>query len=184
MKKTTCLFFALILIKTHAQTNLTLTNHIVIGNSGICLSIANQVPDKEVMANSPLYWILDNTTSNQFTSVCFIGMEHAFSTKLFDSQGHIVPLTDYGTQMNSGPVVTNHLYTSHRTFQGVRDFPSVEKLFRISASGAYILEVRYWYWDYWTKTNKQFRLTDPVRLKVIKRPDKVINVGITNSLGQ
>jgi hypothetical protein len=164
-------------LTANAQTNASFANRVPIGNSGFYLvfkgamDIDSTNAETQVSADAPLYWILENTTSNRFATISFLGMEHAFSFKAFDPQGREVPLTPYGKRMNAGPDATNSLYNSHRIGPGIRDFPKLETLFEFPKARTYIFEIRYWFWDYLDESNKHFRLTETVRLRLVKRDD-------------
>jgi len=165
------------------QFSTNLINHVAIGDRGISFSISDekyekdeikQLFDLEIVASAPLFWILQNTT-NRDANVHFEGIDHAFAFKLYDYNGQEVPLSDYGKSMSVGPInYSNRIFTGIR-FIGVskngvsiRDFPSVDKLFNISNSGGYLLEVKYWHSNLASKELK-WELSEPVRLKVVKK---------------
>jgi hypothetical protein len=168
-----------------AQTNIFLTNDIAIGNRNVWFIIKDYGStngDKTVFADKPLNWILYNPTE-KFGNVHWQSLERTFSLKLFDSQAHEVPLTDYGKEMNSGPrplpaTGSIHMIPLPPKDVSVRDFPSIDQLFQIPKPGDYIFEARYWYRD---ATKKEWTLSDPARLKVIKQAREKMDAEITNA---
>jgi hypothetical protein len=169
-------------LNTGAQTKATLTNHILIGNRNLYFSISDEIAEKtptarffdeQVFADAPLFWVLHNQSTN-YANVHFQGLDHTFEFKLTNAKGEELPLTDHGRRLNSGPILhTNRPIASSIHFISlvsqqvdVRNIPAVEKMFKIPKSGTFLLEVRYWYRD---MAFKDWRLSDPVRLKVTNR---------------
>ena len=152
MKTIVCLILASVTFSAFTQTNTLLTNDIAIGNRNVSFSIrdySNTNGETEVLSNDALSWILRNTTDKD-GKVHWEGIEHTFSVKLFDAQGHEVMFTDYGKQMNSGPFPlpktgSIHLIGLSPNKVSVRDFPPIDKLFQIPKPGDYTFEARYWY---------------------------------------
>jgi hypothetical protein len=171
-----------------------LTNHIVLNEAaGIHLSLAYyddvahdyNLNGKEIFADKRPYWILDRTSTN-FGHIAFIGMSNQFDVKLWNKDRVEVPKTAKGKAMSVGPPSLSKAPDGSRYIGPflpgdveARDFPKVEELFQIPADGEYILEVRYWVWD-WEK--ERYLLSNPVRLKVTKRPAGVTGIGITNAV--
>ena len=188
MKTILCIISASVAVAVCGQTNTLLTNDVVIGNRNLSFSIedyGNTNGAREVFSDSRLSWVLHNPTE-KYSRVHSEGLERTFSLKLFDNQGHEMSLTDYGKGMNSGPFPLPKTGSIH--FIGlppgdvsVRDFSSIDKLFQIPKPGDYTFEARYWYIEIGPG---QWKLSDPVRLTVIKRPDKNANVGMTNAPSQ
>lgn len=179
-----------------AQTNMPLANHVLIGNKGVCFSITdegytgstnltNWFFDKQIFADAPLHWILDNAT-NKHEAFVFQRIQHTFSVNLLDTNGNEVPLTDYGQKMNSGPIIHHWPIAASVHMIGLQpgkvddmDFPALRNLFFIPSEGDYTFEARYWYIP--IGSGSKWQLSDPVRLKVIKRPDKRTDGGVTNT---
>ena len=169
-----------VLVVAAAEPNFSPTNHVWIGNRDLCFSISDETADKgdktrffdrEIFSDVPLFWILHNPTTNT-ANTHSLGVQRTFALKLFDSQGREIPLTEYGSSMNLGPKTSRsgsesvHFFSLSPDQVDVRDFPIIDRLFQIPATGNYLLEVRFWYRD---KSLKQWQRSDPVRLKVIKR---------------
>lgn len=158
-----------------ADADTALTNDVAIGNRHLCFIIEDHNStngSREVSSEKPLSWILHNPTTN-YANVHWQKLDWTFSLRLLDNQGHEVSLTDYGKEMNSGPkpfpaTASIHLIGLQPGQTAVMDFTSIDKLFKIPNPGEYIFEARYWYIE--IGSNGKWKLSDPVRLKVIKRP--------------
>ena len=188
MTMRTMIFFALMSISaftTCAQTNTFLTNDVIIGNRNVCFAIKDYRStngDKEIFSERLLSWILHNPTTN-YANVHWQKLEQTFSVKLFDSQRQEVPLTDYGKEMNSGPrplptTGSIHFIGLQPGQTEVMDFTSIDRLFRFPKPGEYIFEARYWYIE--IGSHGRWKLSEPVRLKVINRAIAKASMDATN----
>jgi len=129
--------------------------------------------DKELRADQSNFLLLENTFSNM-SGVLF--PHHSLAFELKTTNGIIIPKTDVGNIMSEAP---NSL-TNNRTDQPLSvwpgefkalDFPALTDLFNFPSNGVYLFELRCWTWS---KSNRQYVLCDPIRLRVIK--------GVTNGL--
>ena len=189
MKTIFCLFFASVAFTAHPQTNILLTNDVAIGNRNISFTIKNYSSangEKEVLADDSLSWILRNPTDKD-GKVHWEGMNHTFSLRLFDGQGNEMALTDDGKQMNSGPLPlpktgSIHLMGLPPGGTKVMDFPALTNLFLFPKPGGYTFEARYWYIE--NGSHEQWKLSEPVRLKVIELPTESKSVVSTNGFSR
>lgn len=137
-----------------------------------------------MFADVPLYWILSNVT-NRHSGLVYQGMEHTFSLKLFATSGVEIPLTEYGKRMNVGPhpwglANSVHLLGLNNGEFELRNFPALTNFFQIPRAGEYLFEARYWYLPN-NAGLSGWQLSEPVRLEVIKRPDKITSSEVTNA---
>jgi|ERR1035437_3186710 hypothetical protein len=180
----------------HAQVDVALTNHVPLRNRGLSFSISDgskqddiaRFSTKEVFSDVRLVWALDNTAEKEI-GIRSPGVQPTtFLLRLFDNAGKEVPLTEFGKYISGGPR-TNHVTVAEsihfiRLSPGqtsIQYFYRIDWLFQIPKPGDYTFEARYWYIEI---APRQWKLSDPVRLKVIKRPDKNANVGMTNAPSQ
>jgi hypothetical protein len=190
-------FASIILFAALARSDTLLVNHVEINGKGIRFTLTDepfagatnwskQFSDDQIFADAPLFWILQNTT-NKDAVLVDQGIQHTFSLKLFDFRGDEIPPTDYGKWMNSGPVIPHkpvaasvHLMRLSPGQINDMTFPALTNVFRFSDAGQYTFEARYWFMN---NTITNWQLSAPVRIKVIKRPDKNI-IKTSNGISQ
>ena len=173
------------------QTPQLLTNDVLINNAGMRLIITDEetpaslkamAADKEVFADRPMYWMLHNTSSNQWQSVLYLGITNSFDFDMKTTNGFFVPKTANGKTLSVGPKSLTNINAGRaiRIREGMQDFPQLTELFNFPSNGVYILEVRYWSWD---SAKRKFELTEPVRLRVIKQENRTspLSINATNT---
>jgi hypothetical protein len=127
------------------------------------------VSQLELSADRPLAWFLHDPASYIWRSVVFLGMSNSFAFTLKSPDGTPVPKTPKGEGMSAGPASLTDLLANRFVRgrgAGFSDFPKLTELFRFPSNGVYLLEVRYWAYS---RKEKKFSLSAPVRLKVIKQ---------------
>lgn len=159
-----------------AQTNLPLTNHILINEFGVRLSVVSPeslgrndlVGDQQVLADGQVFWVLDNTSTNRIGAM--LPREHKFSVELKTLGGVSIPRTELCENLSQPPNSLKDSSTARSkaslpgsSFLG--DLPPLTKLFRFPSNGVYVLEFRVWAWQ---RSKKSFALSDPVRVRVVK----------------
>jgi hypothetical protein len=126
------------------------------------------IGDKELRADQPYFWLLHNTSSNQSGGLFPDG--HAFAFELQTINGVVIPKTELGEKMSETPKSLND-WRNGRTKSlstgefKIGDFPVLTSLFNFPSNGVYIFELRCWAWQ---NSKKQFALSDPIRVRVIK----------------
>lgn len=153
-----------------------LTNAVVLPGQGMRLLLSDEWPkpmdemarDLEMDADGSLVWAMENLTANKFNAALFLGMSNSFAFDATTTNGIRVPRTARGDAMNVGPRSTTDLNLNRRKWigEGVMDFPRLNELFEFPSPGIYILELRFWNWS---MVEKEFRLSPPIRVRVIKR---------------
>jgi hypothetical protein len=129
--------------------------------------------ERQLDADKDLYCMLHNASSNTI-GVVFLGITNSFDFKLFDANGMEIPKTVEGKLMSVGPTsVTNFAANPYIGHMGgppetlsAGAFPHLTNLFQFPSDGLYIFELRYWAW---INSKNRFVLSDPVRLRVIKK---------------
>src|ERR1041385_8142305 len=58
---------------------------------------------EQIPATRRLYWSLQNVSSNQWSSIIFLGMSNSFDFKLETTSGVAIPKTERGKAMSVGP---------------------------------------------------------------------------------
>jgi hypothetical protein len=155
-----------------------LTNDVPILQSGMRLglcegtfsgsSVESILAKKELDAESDLTWILRDSLTNHSGNVVFLGMSNSFAFELKTTNGTLIPKTIKGQAMSAGPQSLTNLREAKakRIAMGFRDFPRMTELFEFPSNGVYVVELRYWNWNGF---ENRFQLSDPVRLRVVKR---------------
>jgi hypothetical protein len=182
-----------------AQTNLSLTNDVPIGEYGMRLVFCdnfferpNSLPLTDVSdlhAEKELTWLLHNPTTNK-VSVIYIGETNSFDFKVFNTNRTEIRKTARGVAMTAGPksltTLRGNPYGSRigggAAPGGYAPFTfsaRLTDLFEFPTDGIYLLEVRYWAWS---STKQRFILSEPVRLRVIKGEDRSARQGTRGRL--
>ena len=176
-------FYPLIIIacimfsgRCRAQTNLPLTNHVLINEDGVRVFVASLESlrrndlrgDRQVLADEDVYWMLDNTLSNRAGAMFPRG--HMFSVELKTLDGVSIPRTQLGEKRSQPPKSLKDSSTgiSKASLPGpsfLGDIPTLTNLFRFPSNGVYLLEFRTWTWQ---RSKKSFVLSNPVRVRVVK----------------
>jgi hypothetical protein len=169
------------------QANLPLTNNVPVVDYGMNLALCDNfgeshneydmLNEKELKADKDLTWILHNTTSNNWNSVIFLGMTNSFDFRLFNQDGLEIPKTIKGKAMSAGPKSLSQITANpfvRRVGSSFSDFPKLTELFNFPSNGIYTFELRFWGWAY---QKKQFLLSQPVRLRVVKQGPEAAQKG-------
>jgi hypothetical protein len=129
--------------------------------------------DKELLADRPLSWILENTSSKR-RSVVFLGMTNSFAFTVRTPDGADVPKTEKGLAMSAGPISTTNFEKNRVRRLGIAahgvlisDFPKLSQLFNFPSNGVFTLELRYWTWD---NAKRKFVRSSPIRVNVKSEP--------------
>jgi hypothetical protein len=175
------LIFAALMELAQGQTSLNLTNDVPITEGGMRMIIRSgefpwgdlRTAAKELKAEAPVCWVLRNTSSNE-PSVLLPRPLSCFVVDLKTTNGMPIAKTAKGRAMGAGP----KSLTSPRGGRRIgptpghidaMDFPRLTELFEFPSNGVYVLEVRCWAWSL---GKKQFVLSPPVRVRVIRESMK------------
>lgn len=160
-----------------AQSNL--TNDVPITEGGMRLIISGgdlpwidpTAAPKELKVEAPMSWILHSASSNAYALLWLRG-SNSFVVNLTTTNGIAVPKTARGRNMGRGPKSLTNRYDRgaipisvwHGRVE-VSDFPPLTNLFVFPSNGVYVLQVQCWAWS---QSKKQFVLSSPLRVGVIK----------------
>lgn len=175
----TTLFYCVLIFCCQAQQNLSPTNDVSINERGTRLilisaesaaAIRNNVivGDKELLADQPNFWMLHNTNGKG----ALLPPYHCFDFELKTTNGISISKTEMGKQMSEPPqsLTDNKTGKLSSIWNGdygrPYDFPALTSLFNFPSNEVYVFELRCWAWQ---NSKKQYVLSDPVRVKVIKQ---------------
>jgi hypothetical protein len=185
--KTRLRYLAVVLTITtsvSAQSHFVLTNNVPITEGGMRLIISGgnspwidaTAAPKELKAGAPVFWILNNTSSNE-PSLLWLGGSNSFVVSLKTTNGLSVSKTARGAGMGAGPKSLTDPYTRGAKRIGpspghidAMDFPRLTELFNFPSNGVYVLEVQCWAWS---QTKQKFVLSSPVTVRVLQNETNV-----------
>jgi hypothetical protein len=148
----------------HAQTNLTLTNDVPIGNTGFRFSLWN--PESKsttvLFADQTITVFSTNTTTNRLYFI-LVPRGAAFVCDVQTTNGEFLPETAYGRSFFKEAKLPLSLYNARDV--GIANLPILDS-YRFPSNGEYILETRIRWWD---RQTRKLEVSEPVRVKIIKR---------------
>ena len=186
----TILFYCSLAFYCPAQSNLALTNDVLINegwtrqmlvsHSSIVATNNNIIlANSELRADEPLVWMLHNTNfPNNGGGAIIPSYNSRFAFELKTTNGFSIQKTESGKTMSQPPKSLTDIHVGYprSVYDSYRDypFPALTNLFNFPSNGVYVFELRCWAWQ---NSKKRFALSDPIRVKVIAQ-----TINTTNSV--